>query len=241
VSVRVGQKIQEVLRKEHCMTTAIIVAAGKSTRMGAGTDKAFLSLVGKPVVAWSLLAFERCPEIDRIVLVVRKDQLVASKAVVKMFGISKIQSIVAGGARRQDSVKAGLDACDADTRRVVIHDGARPCVTSATVSAVVEALKGGVAAVAVGRRMTDAVKRVERGTTVSKSEDREKLWAVQTPQAFQMKVARAAYAALGKKDVDDDAEAAELNGETVKILENRLPNPKITTVEDLQFAGSLLK
>lgn len=106
------------------MTTAIILAAGKSERMGSGVDKAFLSLVNKPVVAWSLIAFERCPNIDRIVLVVRKDQMLASQAVVKMFGISKIDKIVAGGARRQESVLAGLAACDVDTRYVVIHDGA---------------------------------------------------------------------------------------------------------------------
>ena len=82
------------------MTTAIILAAGKSERMGGGVDKAFISLVDKPVVAWSLLAFERCADIDRIVLVVRKDQLIASKAVVKMFGISKLDKIVAGGNKR---------------------------------------------------------------------------------------------------------------------------------------------
>ena len=70
------------------MTTAVILAAGKSTRMGDGVDKAFLSLVDRPVVAWSLQAFERCADIDRIILVVRKDQIVASKAVAKMFGIS---------------------------------------------------------------------------------------------------------------------------------------------------------
>ena len=107
------------------MTTAIILAGGKSTRMGDGVDKAFLSLVNKPMVAWSLLAFERSPEIDRIVLVVRKDQLLASKAVVKMFGISKLDKIVPGGTKRQESVQAGLDACDADTRIVVVHDAAR--------------------------------------------------------------------------------------------------------------------
>ena len=87
------------------MTTAIILAAGKSERMGGGVDKAFISLVDKPVVAWSLLAFERCADIDRIVLVVRKDQLIASKAVVKMFGISKLDKIVAGGNKRQESVR----------------------------------------------------------------------------------------------------------------------------------------
>ena len=211
------------------MTTAIIVAAGKSQRMGAGTDKAFLSLVNKPVVAWSLLAFERCADIDAIVLVVRKDQLVASKAVARMFGISKLRAIVPGGARRQDSVRAGLAACDPNTRYVVVHDGARPCVTSALISDVVK------------RRITDTVKRVEKGAAVAATEDREKLWVVQTPQAFLLKTIRAAYEALGKRDVTDDCQAVELAGEPVKILESRAPNFKITTVEDLQLAGALLK
>lgn len=222
------------------MTTAIIVAAGKSERMGAGTDKAFLSLVNKPVVAWSLIAFERCPDVDRIVLVVRKDQLVASKAVVKMFGISKIHAIVAGGAKRQESVQAGLDACDIDTRYVIVHDGARPCITPDVISEVAKTVKR-FPAVTVGRRMTDTVKRVEKGSFVAETIDREKLWSVQTPQAFQIKTLRAAYKALDRKDVTDDCQAVELAGEQVKIVENLRPNFKITTVEDLQIAGALLK
>jgi len=222
------------------MTTAIIVAAGKSERMGTGTDKAFLSLVNKPVVAWSLLAFERCSEIDRIVLVVRKDQQIAAKAVVKMFGISKIQAIVAGGNKRQDSVIAGLAACDVDTRYVLIHDGARPCITSDVIGEVAKLVKR-TPAVVVGRKMTDSVKRVEKGTQIASSEDREKLWCVQTPQAFQMKTIRNAYAHIGKEEITDDSQAVELAGEIVKIFENRRPNFKITTVEDLQIASSLLK
>ncbi len=221
------------------MTTAIIVAAGKSERMGNGTDKAFLSLGNKPVVAWSLLAFERCPDIDRIVLVVRKEQQVAAKAVARMFGISKLVSIVPGGNKRQESVQAGLAVCDVDTRFVVVHDGARPCVTPDVVSEVVKLAKR-VGAATVGRRMTDTVKRVEKGTAVSGTEDREKLWAVQTPQAFQFKILANAYKALGKADVTDDCQAVELAGETVRIYENRAPNFKITTVEDLQMASALL-
>jgi len=222
------------------MTTAIIVAAGKSSRMGASTDKAFLSLGNKPVVAWSLLAFERCPEVDRIVLVVRKDQQLAAKAVVRMFGISKLQAIVAGGNRRQDSVQAGLDACDLDTRYVLVHDGARPCVTSETIGELVKLVKR-VPAAAVGRRMTDSVKRVEKGITVVRSEDRDKLWSVQTPQGFQAKVIRDAYKALGKHEISDDCEAVELAGGQVKLMESNLPNIKITTVEDLQVASALLR
>ena len=222
------------------MTTAIILAAGKSERMGGGADKAFLSLVNKPVVAWSLLAFEKCADIDRIVLVVRKDQVTASKAVVRMFGISKIGKIVPGGAKRQESVAAGLAACDVDTRYVVIHDGARPMVTPALVSELVKQVRK-VPAVTVGRPMTDTVKFCEKGTVVTKSVDRDRLWTVQTPQAFQVKELRAAHKALGSKEVTDDCMAVELNGGAVKIVENLKPNFKITTVEDLQLAATLLK
>jgi 2-C-methyl-D-erythritol 4-phosphate cytidylyltransferase len=222
------------------MTTAIIVAAGKSERMGGGVDKAFLSLVNKPVVAWSLIAFERCPEVDRIVLVVRKDQLLASKAVVKMFGISKIHAIVPGGSKRQESVAAGIAACDIDTRYVIVHDGARPLVTSDMVSEVAKLVRR-FPAVSVARQMTDTVKRCEKGSIVSETIPREKLWSVQTPQAFQLRELRAAFAALGKQHVTDDCQAVELNGGQVKLVEILKPNFKITTVEDLQLAGALLK
>ena len=222
------------------MTTAIILAAGKSERMGKGVDKAFLSLVDKPVVEWSLLAFERCADIDRIVLVVRKEQQLAAKAVCKMFGISKLDKIVPGGQRRQESVAAGLAACDRDTRYVLIHDAARPLVTPDVVSAVVNAAKRSPA-VAVGRPMTDTVKSCSKGTVVASTVSRERLWVVQTPQAFQMKEIRAAYRALGKQEVTDDCQAVELNGGTARILECLKPNFKITTVEDLQLAAALLR
>lgn len=222
------------------MTTAVILAAGKSERMGGGVDKAFLSLVNKPVVAWSLLAFERCQEVDRIVLVVRKDQLLASKAVVKMFGISKIHAIVPGGTKRQESVSAGLAACDADTRYVLIHDSARPLVTSDMVSEVAKAVRR-FPAVSLAKPVTDTVKRCEKGMNVTETVPREKLWSVQTPQAFQMRELRSAFANIGKRVVTDDCEAVELNGGQVKLVENLKPNFKITTVEDLQVAGALLK
>lgn len=222
------------------MTTAIIVAAGKSERMGVNVDKAFLSLVDKPVVAWALLAFERCPDIDRIVLVVRKEQQLAAKAVARMFGISKLDKVVPGGRTRAESVAAGFAACDADTRIVVVHDGARPLVKSDLVSEVVKAARRSPA-VAVGRPMADAVKRCAKGVTVTETVPRERLWTVQTPQAFQVKEFRAAYGALGKRDVVDDCQALELSGVAPKILTSFSPNVKITTPEDLQLAAALLK
>lgn len=224
------------------MVTAIIVAAGKSERMGGGADKAFLSLGSKPVVAWSLLAFEKNADIDSIVLVVRKDQVTAAKAVARMFGISKLTKIVAGGARRQDSVQAGLKEVDSDTRIVAVHDGARPCVSQEVISDVIKSAKRGAASV-TGCRMRDTVKIVEKGSTVSQTVDRSKYWAVQTPQAFPYSMLRKAYAAVEaeQKEVLDDAQAVETMGESVKICESNKLNIKITTPEDLQIAAAILK
>ncbi len=224
------------------MVTAIIVAAGKSERMGGGADKAFLSLGSKPVVAWSLLAFEKNADIDSIILVVRKDQVTAAKAVARMFGISKLTKIVAGGARRQDSVQAGLKEVDSDTRIVAVHDGARPCVSQEVISDVIKSAKRGAASV-TGCRIRDTVKIVEKGSTVSQTVDRAKYWAVQTPQAFPYSMLRKAYAAVEaeQKEVLDDAQAVETVGETVKICESNKLNIKITTPEDLQIAAAILK
>ena len=223
------------------MVTAIVVAAGKSERMGTGTDKAFLNLGPRPVVAWSLLAFERCADIDKIVLVVRRDQINAAKSLARMFGISKLLNIVAGGTKRQDSVMNGLKALDVDARFVVVHDGARPCVTPETISETVKLARRCGAAV-VGRHIWDTVKLVEKGTTVTRTEDRSKLWAIQTPQAFDVRLLKRAYEAVveQQKEVTDDASAVELIGEPVKIYETEKPNLKITTVEDLRMAAAIV-
>lgn len=223
------------------MTTAIIVAAGKSARMGGGVDKAFLSLIDKPVIAWSLLAFERSPEIDRIIVVVRKDQLQAAKAVAKMFGIAKLRAIVAGGSKRQESVQAGLAACEADTKYVVIHDGARPCVTPVLIEELMKLVKR-YPAVTAGRPMTDTVKKCAKGSVVDSTVDRNQLWTVQTPQAFQFKAIADAYAALKPSvEVTDDCQAVELAGGQVKIFEYLKPNFKITTPDDVALASAILR
>lgn len=222
------------------MTTAIIVAAGKSERMGAGVDKAFLPLCSKPVLAWSLLAFERSPDINRIVLVVRKEQIVAAEALTKMFGISKLIKIVAGGKTRSDSVMAGLQQCDIDTKTVVVHDGARPLVSKNVIAQVVAASRKGP--VAVGHRVIDALKRVEKGTTIQESVSREKLWAVQTPQAFPFPVLYSSYKALDSKEsFADDCQVVEKAGHQVKIVESTEPNFKITVASDLQLVSYFLK
>jgi len=197
-------------------------------------------LVNKPVVAWSLLAFERCADIDNIVLVVRKEQIEASKAVVKMFGISKVRKIVAGGNKRQDSVAAGLKACECDVRYVVIHDAARPLVTTEMIADVVKGVKRNPA-VTLGRPVIDTIKMCEKGVTVAKTVSRDKLWTVQTPQAFLFAELMKAYAAVDKGEYSDDCAVAEAAGIPVKIVTYLEPNFKITTPEDLHLVGALIK
>jgi 2-C-methyl-D-erythritol 4-phosphate cytidylyltransferase len=224
------------------MNSAIIVAAGKSARMGQNTDKAFLNLGPKPVVAWSLLAFEQCPDIDQIVLVVRKEQVMAARSVIHMFGISKAAKIVPGGSRRQDSVTNGMAELDPETRIVVVHDGARPCVTPQLISETIKCAKRNGCGVAASR-IWDTVKYVERGSTVKHTVDRAKLWAVQTPQAFNLDLLRRACeeVAAQKVTITDEASAVELLGEKVRLVEWPLPNIKITTAEDLPLAAAAMK
>jgi 2-C-methyl-D-erythritol 4-phosphate cytidylyltransferase len=224
------------------MNTVILVAAGKSERMGSNTDKAFLSLGARPVMAWSLLAFEQCLEIDHIILVVRKDQVLAAKSVAQMFGISKLRKVVAGGVRRQDSVLNGMKEMEPDTRVVIVHDGARPCVTPELISETIKAAKRNGCGIAAAR-VWDTVKYVERGSTVDHTVDRSKLWAVQTPQAFKVELLQRAYRAVEEQNVvvTDEASAVELIGEPVRLVEWPHPNIKITTADDLPLAAAVLK
>jgi 2-C-methyl-D-erythritol 4-phosphate cytidylyltransferase len=224
------------------MNAGIIVAAGKSTRMGTNVDKAFLSLGTKPVLAYSLMAFEACEDIDAIVVVVRKDRVAAARGLASMYGCSKVIAVVAGGASRQASVSAGVKELDDATKLVAIHDGARPCVTPALISETLKAAKrygSGVAAT----KISDTVKLVERGLTVNETLDRNKLWAAQTPQSFKLDLLTGAYEALAakKETVTDDAAALEMMGESVRLVASTPCNMKITCAEDLPLAASLLR
>ena len=223
------------------MTTAIIVAAGKSERMGGSVDKAFLTLGSKPVLAYSLMTFEACPDVDAIVLVVRKDQVIAAGGVSQMFGCRKVRSIVAGGSSRQSSVSNGLAACDPDTKIVCVHDGARPCITTSLISETIKTAKrlgSGVAAT----KVTDTVKYVEHGLVVSSTLDRAKVWTVQTPQTFKFDVLRRALDEAEKsgEKFTDEATAVEHIGESVHLISTSFPNLKITVSEDLKIAALLL-
>lgn len=224
------------------MIFGIIVAAGKSERMGADVDKAFLSLGTRPVLTYSLMAFEQCPMIDGVILVVRKDRLESARGLVQVFGCSKVRRIVAGGMTRQASVRNGLKELGDDVDIVAIHDGARPCVTPRIIEETVRLAKrhgSGVAAV----KITDTIKEVERNMVVTCTVDRTKLWAVQTPQTFSVELLNKAYGFVEKKKmtVTDEASAVETLGEKVYLAPSSLSNIKITTPEDLALAAMILK
>lgn len=223
------------------MNCGLIVAAGRGERMGARMDKAFLSLGPKPLIAWSMMAFEECPEIDEIVIVVRREQLNAAKGVASMFGCSKVTQIVAGAAKRQASVLNGMDVTSEDARYVVVQDGARPCLTPALISATLKAARRYGSGV-VGSKMSDTVKLVEKGSTVTETIDRNKLWAVQTPQTFKVELLRKALEHVQSKEltVTDESQAVELTGEVVHLVASAVPNIKITTPDDLPVAAALL-
>lgn len=224
------------------MVAAIILAAGRGERMGANVDKAFIGLGPRPIVAYSLRAFESCPDVDAIVLVVRAGEWADdARALCREAGISKLFAVVDGGPRRQDSVCAGLAALPPGTDIVAIHDSARPLVTPELIAATVDAARrtgSGVAA----RKVVDTVKVVTDGNVADATLDRSNLWAVETPQTFQTELVRRAYEAVSKagQTVTDDAGALEFIGERARLVEWRKPNFKITVPDDLAVAEKLL-
>ncbi len=216
--------------------SAVIAAAGDSRRM-QGIDKILTPLLGKPILAHSVQQFEESPLIQEIVIVMRADLVPMGEAMARQFGWRKVTAIVSGGARRQDSVKAGLFAlslCD----YVMIHDGARPCVTEAIIARGLEAAKetgGAIAAVPA----KDTIKQANAAQVITATPARESLWLVQTPQVFQYDIIVSAYSA-NDVDVTDDAMLAERMGHTVKVFMGAYDNIKVTTPEDLAMAEVFL-
>jgi 2-C-methyl-D-erythritol 4-phosphate cytidylyltransferase len=221
--------------------TAIIVAAGRGTRMGPNVDKLFLEVAGRPVIAHTWAQFDASPAIDDIILVVRAGTEEAFREIAETAGFKKAYRFANGGAERQDSVWNGLQALSAGASIVAIHDGARPCASLDLIAATIEAAADIGAAVAA-QRVTDTIKESEDGVAISRTVDRSKLWSVQTPQAFRTEVIRKAIAAArdqGSKLTDDTA-ACELIGQPVRLVEGLEANPKVTTPADLPVIGALL-
>jgi len=224
------------------MVSAIIVAAGKGTRMGPNIDKLFLEVAGRPVVAHTWQRFVDAREVDEIVLVVRAGMQGAFEELASLYGWRKPFRLVAGGAERQDSVWNGLQALAPETEIVAIQDGARPCTSEALITATIAAAREAGAAVA-GQPVTDTIKETLDGKTISRTPDRSRLWAVQTPQTFRVEVIRRALARVREQglQVTDDTAACELIGQPVRLVAATGPNPKVTVPADLAYIELLLK
>jgi 2-C-methyl-D-erythritol 4-phosphate cytidylyltransferase len=229
-------------RSSSCMTTAIIVAAGRGTRMGPDVDKLFLPVAGAPVVAHTWRRFEGSPEVDQLVLVVRAGMEGAFRELAAEHGFRKPFQLVAGGAERQDSVWNGLAALPESAELVAIQDGARPCTPLPLVARTLAAARRVGAAVAA-QRATDTMKESDGGTRIQRHLDRARLWAVQTPQCFRVEVIRRALEAVRQsgRQVTDDTAACELIGQPVELVESSEPNPKVTTRGDLPWVELLLR
>jgi 2-C-methyl-D-erythritol 4-phosphate cytidylyltransferase len=224
------------------MNSAILVAAGKSARMGAGVDKLFLKVAGRPVVAHTWQRFDEAECIGEIILVVREGRRRKFEQLAEKYRFQKPFRIVIGGTERQDSVWNGLLALSVTAEVVAIHDAARPCVSDELITATVKRAEETGAAVAA-QPVTDTIKESADGRLIERTLDRSKLWAVQTPQAFRVDVIRRAISAARQQRLifTDDTAACELIGQPVRLISRLSPNPKVTVPSDLPLIEALLK
>lgn len=224
--------------------TAIVLAAGQGKRMGTKVQKQFLEIDEKPILYYSLKAFQDSPIIDEIILVTGEDLIdYCREAFVEKYKFTKVNKVVCGGAERYYSVWNGLQEIVHDGY-VFIHDGARPFVNEPIIERSFEAVKEYNACV-VGMPVKDTIKIADENGFAKETPNRSMVWAVQTPQVFSVALIKDAYSKLMEKDdipVTDDAMVAEqMLGTKVKLVEGSYENIKITTPEDLGIAESFLK
>lgn len=217
---------------------ALIVAAGRGTRAGGDIPKQFVHIGGAPVLWHTLAAFLRHDAVSDVQVVIHPGDAALYQECIPV-GASKLWPPVAGGATRQQSVRAGLEALSAlKPDLVLIHDAARPFVEAATISDVIAALfanPGAIAAVP----LADTLKRAGSGGTISGTIERAGLWRAQTPQGFKFAAildAHRAAANEGRSDFTDDAAIAEWAGLAVALVEDSGENVKLTTAADIAAA-----
>lgn len=225
-------------------TTAIVLAGGSGSRMHSNVKKQYMLIGGKPVLYYSLNAFQNSSRIDEIVLVCSEaDVDRCREEIVEPFGITKVRKIVAGGKERHDSVYEGLKAiagCD----YVMIHDGARPFVDEEMIERIWAELPQ-VSACTVGMPVKDTIKMSDEKGYVEKTLPRERLWMIQTPQSFSYELILHAHEertknSLQELKITDDAMLVEyIEGIPVKLIEGSYENIKITTPDDLILAEAI--
>ena len=224
---------------EQAKFGAVLLAAGNSTRMGGGRSKVLEELEGRPALCRSLEVLDRCPLIGEICLVCREQD--RGDMLPLTSGLNTPVRVVPGGAQRQDSVEQGVEALTGPWEYVAIHDGARPLVTEEVLAAVCrDAMAHGAATAAVPSK--DTCKLADGAGFVAATPARDRLWAVQTPQAFSLALYREA---LGKaraagQSYTDDCQLIEAAGGKVKLTMGDYRNIKLTTPEDLLAARAYL-
>jgi len=220
---------------------AIIPAAGISKRMGAGVDKQLLSLCGQAVLERSIRAVLAAKSVDGVILVVKPGEEPFFLSWSERFD-GMVKAIVTGGAQRQESVRNGLSAVPDDADVVVVHDGARPLISPQLVNDVVGAARVRGAAT-LGVPVKDTVKKTGQDNQVIETVPRDKLWLVQTPQAFQVNVIKDAHRWAQQHGCHgtDDASLVEAYGSPVTMVYGSYENIKVTTPEDMILAEALLK
>ena len=232
------------LQKGKTYCTAIVLSAGQGKRMGTAVQKQYIELEGKPIVAHTLEVFQRSEVIDEILLVVGKGQEeYCRKDIIEKYHLDKVKKIIEGGAERYHSVYCGLKEVRKDGY-VFIHDGARPFVTEEILRKSYEAVCEYPACV-IGMPVKDTIKIADNEGFSNETPERDKVWQIQTPQVFEVKLIRDAYETLlqsGKTKVTDDAMVVEtVLGMKVRLVEGSYENIKITTPEDLEIAEVFLK
>ncbi|MBQ3064123.1 MAG: 2-C-methyl-D-erythritol 4-phosphate cytidylyltransferase [Clostridia bacterium] len=238
-------KIADVIRaaggKPPAKAAAIIVAAGSSTRMGGGISKQLMNVAGIPVLARTLLAFEKCEAIEQIVLVVRESDAAAIKALAAQYKITKLFATVKGGSTRALSVEAGVAALSGThVRLIAIHDGARCLVTPKMIERVVRAAARYRAATAA-YPVTDTVKQVNARGFIEKTIDRRTVWHATTPQVFDKTLYISAWRTGRKQELlTDDNQLLEQMPFPIKVVDCGRVNLKITEPSDIAFAEFIL-
>ena len=224
---------------EQAKFGAVLLAAGNSTRMGGSRSKVLEELGGRPALCRSLEVLDRCPLIGEICLVCREQD--RGDMLPLTSGLATPVRVVPGGAQRQDSVERGVEALTGPWEYVAIHDGARPLVTEEVLAAVCrDAMAHGAATAAVPSK--DTCKLADGAGFVAATPARDRLWAVQTPQAFSLALYREALekARAAGQSYTDDCQLIEAAGGKVKLTMGDYRNIKLTTPEDLLAARAYL-
>lgn len=223
-------------------TVAIIPAAGEGVRMGSDQAKQFIDFNGKPLLAMTLEKFQACQAIQGVILVVPKDQLdYCKKEIIEPYHLTKVEKVVAGGPRRQDSVRLGIEASRGRYELILIHDGVRPLIDSMLIEKVVAAGEKDRAVITT-LPVKETVKEVNGQDRVIRTCDRHRLRMVQTPQIFRYEDIHKAHQRAqeeGWEEATDDAMLVEKMGIPVTVINGSETNIKVTTPHDMALVSQL--